>query len=161
MPWPCAARSKVDGEHAAGHGGANRRIDRTAAGAHGRAGADHESPAGAGIGPPARVNWRFTEAGKIYVTQRLNRLLLAADDEARRLKDGTCRWSILAALIQEEDRTGPGILKEMGVTSARFLEALTAVRSNQQVTSDNPETAYEALEKYGLDLVALARQGQT
>ncbi len=103
-----------------------------------------------------------TEAGKIYVTQRLSRLLLAADDEARRLKDEYVSVEhILAALIQEEDRTPAGrLLREMGVTSARFLEALTAVRGNQRVTSDNPETAYEALEKYGLDLVALARQGK-
>jgi ATP-dependent Clp protease ATP-binding subunit ClpB len=103
-----------------------------------------------------------TEAGKIYVTQRLSRLLLAAEDEARRLKDEYVSVEhVLAAFIHEDDRTLAGrLLKEMGVTTPRFLEALTAVRGNQRVTSANPEAAYEALEKYGMDLVALARQGK-
>ncbi|MCA1810123.1 MAG: ATP-dependent chaperone ClpB, partial [Lentisphaerae bacterium] len=103
-----------------------------------------------------------TEAGRIFVTQRLNRLLLAAADEAKRLKDEYVSVEhILLGLVHEDDQAPAGrILRELGVTPQKLLEALTAVRGNQRVTSANPEGAYEALEKYGLDLVALARQGK-
>ncbi len=109
-----------------------------------------------------RVSGGGMEAGKVYVTQRLNRLLISAGDEAKRLKDEYISVEhVLLALIDEETSTPVGrLLKEMGVTHARFLEALTAVRGHQRVTSANPETAYEALEKYGMDLVALARKGK-
>lgn len=103
-----------------------------------------------------------TEVGKVYVTQRLNRLLLKAADEAKRLKDEYISVEhIILALIDEASSTAAGrILKDFGMSHARFLEALTAVRGYQRVSSANPEATYEALEKYGLDLVALARQGK-
>jgi len=109
-----------------------------------------------------RVSGGGTEQGKVYVTQRLNRLMLKAADEAKRLKDDYVSVEhLLLALIDEENNAPAGrILKELGVTHARFLEALTAVRGNQRVTSANPEGTYEALQKYGMDLVALARQGK-
>ncbi|MCX6993764.1 MAG: ATP-dependent chaperone ClpB [Kiritimatiellaeota bacterium] len=109
-----------------------------------------------------RVSGGGTEEGKVYITQRLNRLMLKAADEAKRLKDDYVSVEhLLLALIDEDNNAPAGrILKEMGVTHARFLEALTAVRGNQRVTSANPEGTYEALQKYGMDLVALARQGK-
>ena len=109
-----------------------------------------------------RVSGGGTEQGKVYITQRLNRLMLKAADEAKRLKDDYVSVEhLLLALIDEDNNAPAGrILKELGVTHARFLEALTAVRGNQRVTSANPEGTYEALQKYGMDLVALARQGK-
>ncbi len=110
----------------------------------------------------SRVSGGGTEAGKVYVTQRLNRLLIKAGDEAKRLKDEYISVEhLLLALIDEGGAAPAGrFLQEFGVTHAKFLEALTAVRGNQRVTSANPEGAYEALEKYGIDLVSMARKGK-
>ncbi|MBI2440682.1 MAG: ATP-dependent chaperone ClpB [Lentisphaerae bacterium] len=109
-----------------------------------------------------RVSGGGTEAGKVYITQRLDRLFLKAADEAKRLKDDYVSVEhLLLALIAEGRSTPSGrLLSEFGVTAERFLEALNAVRGNQRVTSANPEGTYEALQKYGMDLVALARQGK-
>ena len=109
-----------------------------------------------------RVGGPGAEIGKTYVTRRLGQLLTAAEDEARRLKDEYISVEHLAlALIDEGTSTPAGrSLKEVGVTRDRFLEALTQVRGNQRVTSAAPEQTYEALEKYGRDLVQEARQGK-
>ncbi|MFG1615837.1 ATP-dependent chaperone ClpB [Nonomuraea wenchangensis] len=97
--------------------------------------------------------------GQVFVTQRLSRLLDAADREARRLKDEYVSVEhLLLALIEEGSTTASGrLMHGQGLSRDRFLEALTAVRGNQRVTSAMPEVAYEALEKYGRDLVADAR----
>ncbi|MFP3939211.1 MAG: ATP-dependent chaperone ClpB, partial [Thermoanaerobaculia bacterium] len=102
------------------------------------------------------------EAGKVYVTNRLQHLLVAAQDEAKRLKDEYVSVEhLLLAFLEEGETTEAGrILASHGVTRDRFLEALTAVRGSQRVTSATPESAYEALEKYGMDLVAQARSGK-
>jgi len=109
-----------------------------------------------------RVSGPGAEAGKIYLTQRLQQLFLKAEDEAKRLKDEYVSVEhLLLALIDEGRQTAAGrILAEAGVTRDGFLGALTAVRGNQRVTSAMPEVAYEALEKYGVDLVAQARRGK-
>ncbi|GAA2212035.1 ATP-dependent chaperone ClpB [Nonomuraea monospora] len=97
--------------------------------------------------------------GQVFLTQRLSRLLDAADREARRLKDEYVSVEhLLLALIEEGSTTASGrLMHGQGLSRDRFLEALTAVRGNQRVTSAMPEVAYEALEKYGRDLVADAR----
>ena len=102
------------------------------------------------------------EPGKIFVTQRLQQLMLAAQDEAKRLKDEYVSVEHLAlALIEEGSQTAAGrLLQQWGVDRNRLLQALQAVRGHQRVTSANPEEAYEALEKYGVDLVAQARRGK-
>jgi ATP-dependent Clp protease ATP-binding subunit ClpB len=99
------------------------------------------------------------EPGKIYVSQRLNRVLVAAEQEAKRLKDEYVSVEhLLMALLGEGDKTSSGkILKQAGIDKEKFLKTLTDVRGNQRVTSNNPETSYEALEKYGRDLVKMAR----
>jgi len=109
-----------------------------------------------------RVSGGATEAGKVYVTNRCNALLVKAGDEAGKLKDAYLSVEhLLLAFVDEGRRTAAGrILADLGVTRDQVLEALRAVRGNQRVTSDNPEGAYEALEKYGVDLVVFARQGK-
>ncbi|MFD9224699.1 ATP-dependent chaperone ClpB [Streptomyces sp. NPDC060064] len=102
------------------------------------------------------------QPGQVFVTQRLARLLESAEQEAKRLKDEYVSVEHLVfALADEGSSTAAGrVLKEHGVTKDAFLSALTRVRGNQRVTSANPEVAYEALEKYGRDLVAEARDGK-
>ena len=102
------------------------------------------------------------EHGKVYATPRFQKLLLAAQEEARRLKDEYVSVEhLLLALIDEGEQTQAGcILKQFNITRDEFLSVLMQVRGNQRVTSAHPEGAYEALEKYGVDLVAEARKGK-
>jgi ATP-dependent Clp protease ATP-binding subunit ClpB len=102
------------------------------------------------------------EAGKIYVTQRFNRLLVKAEEEAGRLKDEYVSVEhLLLALVEEGSGTPAGkLFKQFNVSRDRLLEALTAVRGHQRVTSADPEGTYEALEKYGRDLVKEVRKGR-
>ncbi len=100
--------------------------------------------------------------GQVMVTQRLARLLDAAEQEAKRLKDEYVSVEhLVMALLDEGSATTAGrLLAQAGITRDGFLEALTAIRGNQRVTSAMPEATYEALEKYGRDLVADARNGR-
>ncbi|MEU6345818.1 ATP-dependent chaperone ClpB [Streptomyces sp. NPDC046977] len=100
--------------------------------------------------------------GQVYITQRLARLLDTAEQEAKRLKDEYVSVEhLVLALAGEGSRTASGrLLKEHGITEDGFLTALTRIRGNQRVTSATPEASYEALEKYGRDLVAEARGGR-
>jgi ATP-dependent Clp protease ATP-binding subunit ClpB len=109
-----------------------------------------------------KVSGPGVEAGKIYLTQRLQQILLRAEDEAKRLKDEYVSVEhLLLAMIDEGSSTALGrLLASFNVTRDAFLAALTAVRGNQRVTSASPEVAYEALEKYGTDLVAMARRNK-
>jgi len=102
------------------------------------------------------------EAGKIYVTQRFNKLLLKAEDEAKRLKDEFVSVEhILLAFCEEGSGTPAGkVLKGFNLGRDRILEVLTSVRGHQRVTSPEPEATYEALEKYGRDLVQEVRKGR-
>jgi ATP-dependent Clp protease ATP-binding subunit ClpB len=102
------------------------------------------------------------EPGKVYLAARLQRLLVAAADEARRLKDEYVSVEHLLLALLEERPAGAAarLLSQFGLTRDRFLSALTAVRGHQRVTSAEPEATYEALEKYGVDLVAQARAGK-
>jgi len=100
--------------------------------------------------------------GQVFVTQRLSRLFDAAEREATRLKDEYVSVEhLLIALLDEGTETAAGrLLQQNGVSRDEFLKALTAIRGNQRVTSAMPEVTYEALEKYGRDLVADARNGR-
>jgi ATP-dependent Clp protease ATP-binding subunit ClpB len=97
-----------------------------------------------------------TEAGKVYITQRLNQFLVKAGDEAKKLKDEFVSVEHLLLVFSDEIK----LLKDNGVDRKSMLQALEKVRGNQRVTSDNPEGQYEALEKYGQDLVKTARSGR-
>ncbi|MEE8558336.1 MAG: ATP-dependent chaperone ClpB [Myxococcota bacterium] len=109
-----------------------------------------------------RVSGPGAEPGKVFITQRLQRLVVNASDQATRLKDEYVSVEhLLLAFLEEGASTPSGqVFGEFQVTPDRFLEALTEVRGNQRVTSTNPEATYEALEKYGRDLVAAARDGK-
>jgi ATP-dependent Clp protease ATP-binding subunit ClpB len=109
-----------------------------------------------------RVSGPGAAPGQVYVTQRLSRLLDAAAREAARLKDEYVSVEhLLITLLDERSSTTAGrLLHEQGLTRDKFLEALTAIRGNQRVTSAMPEVAYEALVKYGRDLVDDARSGR-
>ncbi|MFD6824641.1 ATP-dependent chaperone ClpB [Streptomyces sp. NPDC060085] len=100
--------------------------------------------------------------GQVFVTQRLARLLDAAEREAKRLKDEYVSVEhLLLALAEESSSTAAGrLLERAGITRDSFLSALTQVRGNQRVTSADPEASYEALEKYGRDLVLEARSSR-
>ncbi|MBO7654379.1 MAG: AAA family ATPase, partial [Kiritimatiellae bacterium] len=101
------------------------------------------------------------EEGKIYITQAFNALLVKAGDCAARLKDEYLSVEhLLLAMAEEGDSVCGRLLSDAGVTSRRILEVLKAIRGNQRVTTDNPEGQYEALKKYGTDLVELARSGK-
>ncbi len=102
------------------------------------------------------------EEGKIYVTQALNELLVKAGDYAKRLKDEYLSVEhLLLAMADSGRRAACGrLLAEAGVDTKKLLEALKEVRGNQRVTTDNPEGQYEALKKYGSDLVELAKEGK-
>jgi ATP-dependent Clp protease ATP-binding subunit ClpB len=100
--------------------------------------------------------------GELRITQRLARLLDSAEGEARRLKDEyvSVEHLLIAMLSATDGGVAHDLLTRQGLTRDQFLQALTAIRGNQRVTSSNPEGAYEALEKYGRDLVADAGAGK-
>jgi ATP-dependent Clp protease ATP-binding subunit ClpB len=108
-----------------------------------------------------RVSGPGVAPGQVQVTQRLARLLDNAKQEADRLKDEYVSVEhLVMALLEEGAQTGAGrLLNAEGLTRDGFLQALTRIRGNQRVTSAMPEVAYEALAKYGRDLVADAAAG--
>ncbi len=109
-----------------------------------------------------RISGPGYDPGKIYLSQRLSKLLVNAEAEAKRLKDDYVSVEhLFLELVREGQKTPAGrILKEFAITHTNFLEALTLVRGHQRVQSANPEMTYEALEKYGRDLVKAARDGK-
>jgi ATP-dependent Clp protease ATP-binding subunit ClpB len=109
-----------------------------------------------------RVSGDTTTGQGLYVTQRLNKLFVKAQDEAKRLKDEYVSVEhLVLAMFDESSNTGIGkVFKSLNIRREDFLKALTEVRGNQRVTSANPEATYEALEKYGRDLTKLAQQNK-
>jgi ATP-dependent Clp protease ATP-binding subunit ClpB len=109
-----------------------------------------------------RVSGPGAAPGQVYVSRAMNNVLDTAEREAQRLKDEYVSVEhVLLAMIESGSATGAGrILGEHSVTRERFLAVLTQVRGSQRVTSANPEAAYEALEKYGRDLVQEASTGK-
>jgi ATP-dependent Clp protease ATP-binding subunit ClpB len=114
------------------------------------------------LGRRPRVSGPGAAPGQVFVTQRLSRLFDDAEREAKRLGDEYVSVEhLVIAMLDGGSGTAAGrLLQGDGLTRDRFLSALTAVRGNQRVTSAMPEVAYEALSKYGRDLVADARAGR-
>ncbi len=94
--------------------------------------------------------------GQVHVTNRLSQVLTKAEDEKTSLKDDYLSVEhVLLAMVQEG-----GVFKKLGVTRERLLSGLQQVRGNQRVTSQDPESTYQSLEKYGRDLTRAAGQGK-
>ena len=98
------------------------------------------------------------QGGKVFVGQDLNNVLIHAEDEASQMGDEYVSVEhLFLALLKYAGREMKAFLKEMGISREGFLQALSSVRGNQRVTSDNPEATYDTLNKYGQDLVERAR----
>jgi len=108
-----------------------------------------------------RVSGPGAPAGQVYIAPRVNEILNGAETEAQRMKDEYVSVEhLLLALADLKDGTVAEALRAAGLTREKLLEAAAAVRGGQRVTSPTPEGTYEALEKYGRDLTALAQQGK-
>lgn len=96
--------------------------------------------------------------GQVYIGQALNKVLISAEDEAKQMGDEYVSVEhLFLALLKYPNPAIREILGEYGITRDRFLKALSTVRGNQRVTSDNPEATYDTLQKYAVDLVARAK----
>ncbi|MCI1951840.1 MAG: ATP-dependent chaperone ClpB [Clostridiales bacterium] len=105
-----------------------------------------------GVSGPGR------EAGKIYVSQAVDSALNEAENAASHMKDEYVSVEhLLLGLLRKADKTLKDLFRTFGVTESGFLAALSSVRGNTRVTSDNPEGTYDSLSKYAQDLVELAR----
>ncbi len=102
-----------------------------------------------------------SEAGKVYVTQALNQLMVKAADKAKKMGDAFVSVEhVLWVILEDKHSHVCKICQDAGLDAARFADALQAIRGNQRVSSDTPEGQYAALEKYGDDLVDMARAGK-
>lgn len=102
---------------------------------------------------------KVSGAGQLYVGAQLNKVLIHAEDEAKSMGDEYVSVEhLFLCLLKYPNKALQEIVKEYGLTRDRFLGALSTVRGNQNVTSDNPEATYDTLEKYGYDMVERARQ---
>lgn len=98
------------------------------------------------------------QGGKIYMGEKLNKVIISAEDEAKQMGDSYVSVEhLFLSLLKYPGDAVKALSKEYGLTRERFLAALATVRGNQTVTSDNPEACYDTLEKYGQDLVERAR----
>jgi ATP-dependent Clp protease ATP-binding subunit ClpB len=97
---------------------------------------------------------------QVYITARLNKVFVAAEDEAKKLKDEYISVEHLLLAIIEDGGPGARALKTAGASRDRIEKALMEVRGHQRVTSQNPEATYEALERYGRDLTRMAAGGK-
>ena len=96
--------------------------------------------------------------GQVYIGKDLNHVLVSAEDEAKAMGDEYVSVEhLFLSLIRYPNKGIKDLFREYGITRDRFLQALSTVRGNQRVTSDNPEATYDTLNKYGQDLVEKAR----
>ena len=101
---------------------------------------------------------KVSGGGQLYVSNDLNKVLISAEDEAKAMGDEYVSVEhLFLAMLKQPDKTLKELFKQYGITRESFLQALSTVRGNQRVVSDNPEATYDTLEKYGYDLVERAR----
>ena len=106
-----------------------------------------------------RVSGSGRDPDKVYISQATDKVLSAAAREAKAMKDDYVSVEhVFLGLLNEQDQNTAELFRAFGITKDKFLQQLTAVRGNQRVTNDNPEDTYNALQKYGQDLVDLARK---
>ena len=97
--------------------------------------------------------------GQVYISNDLNKVLIYAEDEAKRMGDAYVSVEhLFLSILKQPSRDMKELLNQFRITREEFLAALQTVRGNQKVTSDNPEATYDTLDKYGYDLVERARQ---
>ncbi|HSN65228.1 MAG TPA: Clp protease N-terminal domain-containing protein, partial [Fusibacter sp.] len=102
-----------------------------------------------------------SEQNEIYASRRLNKVLLDAEDEAKGLSDAYVSVEhIYLALLSSASGEDKRIINKYVITKDSFLKGLAAIRVNKRVTNQNPEASYQVLDKYGRDLVDLARSGK-
>ena len=105
-----------------------------------------------------RVTGSGRDPEKIYISSDLDRALSAAEQQAKQMKDEYISVEhVFLGILQRPGKAANEIFKMFGITNEKFMQQLSAVRGNQRVTSDNPEDTYNALKKYGQDLVEMAR----
>ena len=107
-----------------------------------------------------KVTGAAVRPDQVYVTTRLNQLFTRAEEQAKRLKDEYVSVEHLLLGAAEDQGAAGKMLRDAGLTRDRLMKALVEVRGNQRVTSQNPETTYEALEKYGRNLTESASKGK-
>ena len=96
--------------------------------------------------------------GQQYFSQEANKVVMNAEDHAKAMGDEYVSVEhIFLALLKDGDKTVKELFKQFGITKEKFLEALSSVRGNQKVMTDNPEGTYDALNKYGFEMVERAR----
>ena len=101
---------------------------------------------------------KVSGGGQVYLTQDLNKVLIDAEDEAKAMGDEYVSVEhLFLCLLKEPNRAIKEQFRTYGIDRNKFLQALSTVRGNQRVTSDNPEATYDTLNKYGSDLVEKAR----
>ena len=101
---------------------------------------------------------KVSGGGQLYISNDLNKVLVNAEDEAKAMGDEYVSVEhLFLSMLKQPDRTMKELFRQYGITRERFLQALSTVRGNQRVVSDNPEATYDTLEKYGYDLVERAR----
>ena len=106
-----------------------------------------------------RVSGSGRDPDKVYISQATDKVLSAAAREAKAMKDDFISVEhLFLGLLDEQDQTTSELFRAFNLKKDAFLQQLTAVRGNQRVTTDNPEDTYNALQKYGQDLVELARK---
>ena len=108
-----------------------------------------------------RVTGSGRDPEKVYISGDLDRALNAAEAQARQMKDEYISVEhVFLGIVQRPGRAAGELFKQFGITAEKFMQQLSTVRGNQRVTSDNPEETYNALKKYGTDLVEAARQNK-
>lgn len=106
-----------------------------------------------------RVSGSGRDPDKVYISQAADKVLSAAAREAKVMKDDYISVEhVFLGLLDEQTQNTTELFRAFSITKDKFLQQLTAVRGNQRVTNDNPEDTYNALQKYGQDLVDLARK---
>ena len=98
---------------------------------------------------------------KVYISNDLDRAFNAAEDQAKQMKDEYISVEhIFLGILQRPGRAASELFRQFGITQEKFMTQLSTVRGNQRVTSDDPESTYNALQKYGQDLVDMARKNK-
>ena len=109
----------------------------------------------------SRVTGSGRDPEKVYISGELDQALNAAEAQAKQMQDEYISVEhVFLGLLQRPGKAAQEVFKQFGITSDKFMQQLSAVRGNQRVTTDNPESTYNALKKYGQDLVEMARSNK-